>query len=373
MKEKKNLGLIIILIAIALLLGAGGFFLGRAVSEKEYNAERELSIKLNKSDLAGLGEIEGPIYVTGHKTPDTDTVGCAIGYAALLRALGYDARAAVLGEINQETRYVLEKGGIETPELLLDAAGLNIVLVDHSEYAQSADGLEEANIISIIDHHGDGSVTTGNQLIYDARPLGAAATIVWMRCRNYGVEPDEKSAFALLGAILSDTNGLKEGRYTDADEEAVKALQKLAGVKDVKEFYQEMYKASISYEGFTDEEIYLSDYKEYETSAKSFAIGSINAYDETIAKDLSARIKAVLQKGVPDAQADMLFAQISIYHDDLNINYLVASDEAGEEVLRAAFPDAVFDGTAFRIEPGVSRRTVLVPAITDVLEAYPKE
>ena len=373
MKERSNVGLIITLVVIALLMGVGGFFLGMRMASDGYLAEEELNIRLNRSELEGLGKIEGTIYVTGHKTPDTDTVGCAIGYAALLRALGYDAKAVVLGEINNETKFVLEKGGIETPELLLDAAGLNVVLVDHSEYAQSADGLGEANVISIIDHHGDGSVTTGNQLIYDARPLGAAATIVWMRYRNYGVEPDQKTAFALLGAILSDTNGLNEGRYTAADEEAVKALQKIAGVKDVKEFYQEMYKALISYEGFTDEEIYLSDYKEYETGAKGFAIGSVNAYDETAAKDLSARIKTVLQKGVPDAQADFLFAQIGIYHDDLNINYLVAAGEAGEEVLRTAFPDAVFDGTAFRLEPGVSRRKVLVPAITDVLEAYPKD
>ena len=61
MKEKKKLVLIIILIVIALLLGAGGFFFGRAVSEKEYNAERELNIKLNRSKLDGLGEIEGSL------------------------------------------------------------------------------------------------------------------------------------------------------------------------------------------------------------------------------------------------------------------------------------------------------------------------
>ena len=53
-----------------------------------------------------------------------------------------------------------------------------MILVDHSEYVQSAEGLKDANIISIIDHHGDGSVTTGNPIIYDARPIGATATIV---------------------------------------------------------------------------------------------------------------------------------------------------------------------------------------------------
>ena len=81
---------------------------------------------------------------------------------------------------------MLKTGGIDIPQLLEDASGCNMVLVAHSEYAQSVKGLKDANVITIIDHHGDGSVTTGNQLIYDARPLGSTATIIWLRYRNYG-------------------------------------------------------------------------------------------------------------------------------------------------------------------------------------------
>jgi manganese-dependent inorganic pyrophosphatase len=68
------------------------------------------------------------------------------------------------------------------------------------------------------------------------------------------------------------------------------------------------------------------------------------------------------------------FAQISIFHDDISITYLVSSDEAADEVLKTAFGDAAaYDGTSYRLEPGISRKQVLVPAITDILEAYPKE
>ena len=73
----------------------------------------------------------------------------------------------------QESAYILEAAGLKTPELLKNAAGLNMVLVGHSEYTQSADGLKDAKIISIIDHHGDRSVTTANPLIYGARPIGS--------------------------------------------------------------------------------------------------------------------------------------------------------------------------------------------------------
>ena len=71
---------------------------------------------------------------------------------------------------------------------------------------------------------------------------------------------------------------------------------------------------------------------------------------------------------------DMSFAQITIFHDDISITYLVPSNEAADEVLEAAFgDDAVYDGVSYRLEPGISRKQVLVPAITDIMEAYPKE
>ena len=80
--------------------------------------------------------------------------------------------------------------------MLDDASGCNMVLVDFSEYIHSAEGLQDANVITIIDHHGDGSVTTGNQIIYDERPLGSTATIIWIRYRNYGIEPDQNAKHA---------------------------------------------------------------------------------------------------------------------------------------------------------------------------------
>ena len=367
---RKWVALIIIMAAV----GAAGFLIGRKISDSKYRAEKELFYKINRSDLDGLGEIDGTIYVTGHKSPDHDTVGSSIAYAALLRKLGYDAVPAVLGDINNETRYVLESGGIETPKLLEDATACNVVLVDHSEYAQSAEGLRDANVIAIIDHHGDGSVTTGNQLIYDARPLGSTATIIWIRYRNYGVEVDQQVAYAMVGSILSDTKNLQSDTTTFADREAVKELSLLAGISDLDAFYQGLFLASISYEGKTDEEIFFDDYKEYESGGKKYAIGCINAYDEDSARDLAERMTKVIPGTLTSTGMDMSFAQISIFHDDISITYLVPSNKAADEVIQSAFgEDAVYDGVSYRLEPGISRKQVLVPAITDVLESYPRE
>ena len=363
-----------LLVWCVIAAGAAGYFAGKKNAESKAQAERELDVKLKLSDLEGLGEIEGPIYVTGHKSPDSDTVGSSIAYAALLQQLGYDAHPVILEAVNRETQYILDQAGLETPELLEDASGCNMVLVDHSEYAQSAEGLKDANIISIIDHHGDGTVTTGNQLIYDAQPLGSTATIIWLRYRDYGLEPDQKTACAMMGSIMSDTRNLTSEMTTFADREALKALSGIAGVTDTETFYTEMFKAFLSHDGMTDEEIFFNDYKEYEAGGKKFSIGCIDVYDEEDAKEMEDRMKPLVPKMPASTGVDMAFAQISIYHDDISINYIVPSDEAASEVIEAAFGDkAVFDGTAYVLNPGVSRKKVLVPAITNVLEAHPKE
>ena len=374
MIRERNRWLIFILILLIIAAGIGGFWAGKSAESSKYRAERELNVLLNRSELEGLGEIEGTVYVTGHKSPDSDTVGSSIAYAVLLQKLGYDARPVVLGDINNETKFILESAKLDVPELMEDASGSNMILVDHSEYIQSADGLQNANIVSIIDHHGDGSVTTGNQLIYDARPLGSTATIIWIRYRNYGLEPDGQTALVMMGAILSDTKNLMSKTTTYADSEALKALSGIAGISDIDAFYQKMYEASISYDGMTPQEIFKSDYKEYESGGKKYAIGCINAYDEQGGRDMAKTMKELFLSLPADDEPDMAFAQINIFNDGVDVTYIVPSDEAAAEVIEAAFGDsAVFDGTAYRLEPGISRKQVLVPAITDVLAAYPKE
>lgn len=178
----------------------------------------------------------------------------------------------------------------------------------------------------------------------------------------------------MIGSILSDTVNLQSNNTTFADREAVKALNAIAGISDTDAFYQEMYKASLSYDGMTDGEIFLSDYKEYESGGTNYSIGCINVYDEEDAKEMAERMKKTLPWTLRTTGMDMSFAQIGIFHDGISVTFLVPSDDEAKEVIEEAFGDrAVYDGTSFRIEPGISRKKDLVPAITDVLMGHPNK
>ena len=343
-------------------------------SSDVYAIDNELRARINRGELEVLELADGPIYITGHRSPDSDTVCSSIAYASLLTKLGYDARPVVLGDINKETQYILEESGLPIPEHIEDVSGANVILVDHSEYEHSAEGLRDANIITIIDHHGDGAITTSNPLIYDARPIGATATIVWMRYLNYGIEPDASISKMLMGGILSDTINLKAKTTTTADREALKILASAAGVDDTDAFYANQYKASVSHEGETAEEIFNEDIKTYDANGHRYAIGVINVYTEEEAKEMADRMKAVMPDQLKSLGVEYAFAQVSVFHDDISISYLVPADDASGEVLKAAYGDtATFDGTSYVLNPGISRKAKLVPDIDKVLTSYPKE
>ena len=147
------------LAVLAAVLFAAGFFTAKIVLAPGQKAYKEI-VQLHKDVLQSLPIGDDGVTVIGHMSPDTDTVCSAIAWARLLNSFGFKAEAAVTGTLNRETAYLLKEAGTATPPVLGSAAGRDIFLVDHSEYAQAIEGMEDANIVGIIDHHGVGSVTT---------------------------------------------------------------------------------------------------------------------------------------------------------------------------------------------------------------------
>ena len=367
---QKQSFLITCCILIAGILCTVSFFCGNAYQKKKVQIENETNILVKKSELNVFDSVNDKIYVIGHKSPDVDTVASSIACADLLQKLGYDSVPVVLGNINRETDFLLKQADIEVPLLMNNAAGKNIVLVDHSEFSQAVNGVENANILAIFDHHALGNVISTERILYDARPIGAVSTIIWLKYCDYGLIPDKKIATLLMGAILSDTRNFQLDTCTYADKLAINHLSRLAGISDTQAFHQEMYKASISYDGMTDSEIFLSDYKEYEINGVKLAIGCLNAYDEKSAEELSLRMKEVMPDIFKARGIQIGLSQVGILHDGISVTYLVPSDDTSKKLISSAFKyRGVYDGNAFVFRPGMSRKKDLVPALTEVLKS----
>ena len=363
--------LLTILLAISLICIPVSYILGRNSSDNKNN-DFETLYELNRSELEKLVFTDGPTYVIGHKSPDSDTVCSAIAYARLLNKLGIEAKPAITQEINNESKFILEHAGFEVPEILYDASMCNIILVDHSEYAQAVDGLIDANIVGVIDHHGIGNISTGHQVLYNAKPIGATATSIYMAYLNYGIEMDSDICEILLGAILSDTSNLTASTTISADKKAVEALSKKVTIDSIEEYYKTMHEKALSYDGFSDEEILFSDYKEYESSEVKYGIGAVNGIDEKAAADLAKRMAAVITDASKKKDVDLIYA--SIRADDKKIDYIVPGNELSESILKAAFPNYdEYDGYAYIYKSGLGRKSKFVPGLNDYLASRPHE
>ena len=347
---------------------------GYLTAKSESDREKENLQVLNRTELEKLDVTGDKIYVIGHKSPDPDTIISAIAWAKLLNELGFNAEARMTEEPDVESRFILEHAGVTAPEILFDASGENIFLVDHSEYNQAVEGMQDAHIVGILDHHGVGSVTTGNVVYYHSTGIGAAATLVWLTYLNYGVEIDETIAHLLLGAILSDTANLGSTYTTEADKAAVEYLQPLSGIEDTTAYYKEMYVEKLSYKGMSDMDILFSDYKEYESAGRKFGIGLVYVIDEEHAANMAVRMKDVLEEGHQSKDVDFMLVEIGIREDGVKIDYIVACDDYAEKLMKDCFPDYdEYNGTAFIFRTGMGRKTKLVPGLTDFLAAYPHE
>lgn len=376
-KMKKNLKIFFIITAAVLVVcaaAAGGYLAGKYIERRDLREERERLYGLNRSALENMTVGDGPVYVVGHTSPDSDTVCSAVICARFLTMLGYQAEARIAEPVNRETQYILQKADIDVPQVLEDAAGKYIFLVDHSEYVQAVKGMEDAHIVGILDHHGIGTVTTGYQVYYEAKPIGSCSTMLWLDYLNYGFEIDQPTACLMLGAILSDTDNLTGSTVTEADRQAVRELAALTGTADIDAFYQTIHQEKLSYSGMTDLEILFSDYKEYEAGGMKFGIGLVGAIDEEAAAELAGRMDQALSSAIEDRDVDLMFAVVNIRENDEKIDYIIPATDYAEQIFTAAFPEYdEYDGTSYIFRSGLGRKTKIVPGLTDYLTKHPRE
>ena len=306
-------------------------------------------------------------YVIGHKSPDADTIGSAMAYARLLQELGINAEAAATASVNRETQYALDYFGMDQPEIISDAAGKQFIMVDHSEYSQAQDGMKDARVVGIVDHHGIGDVRNTERIVVVSLPAGATASIIYKMYLDCGVEIPRDIARVMLMSILSDTKGMTSN-VTQLDREAYDSLQPIAEIDDVDALYDGMKKAKTSFEGMTASEIFLSDYKEYLAGEVAFGIGSIYTETEESLGELTKMIEADFPSIYASGSQDMLFCLVST--DEMT--RMIWCGEGAEEAVQDSFPE--YDGSGcMNFIPKASRKEDIVPPLTATLEKWSEE
>jgi manganese-dependent inorganic pyrophosphatase len=230
------------------------------------------------------------VYVIGHISPDTDTVCASIAYAEYLKKKErVNAIPAVCGNLNPETKFVLNYFKVKPPKTIGSAAQKTLVLVDHNEEKQMADGADSAKIIEVLDHHKIG-FECPETIKFHTEPVGSTSTLVAQKMRANKFKITKPLAGILVSAILSDTVVFKASTTTPADIKIAKALAKIAGIANLKKYGIEIKKQKASLKGMTASQILCSDLKTFDAGGKKFGIGQIEVVEVKEAGERSGDI-----------------------------------------------------------------------------------
>lgn len=304
-------------------------------------------------------------FVVGHKNPDTDSIASAIAAADLMTKRGIAAVAATQGKTTPETDFVLGKFGVKAPEMISDATGKQIILVDHSDLAQAVDNLGKGEVIGVIDHHKLGDVTTSGPLEMWVWPAGCTCTVITNMYDFYGIEIPKPIAGIMLCAILSDTVMYKSPTCTDADKKACDKLAKIAGVADMMAVGMEMFKVKSAVDGTPIRDLVFRDYKDFNMSGTAVGIGQLEVVDLAILDKYKAELQADIAKVKSEKGLHSVFLLLTDIMKE-GTEMLIVSDDAS--VVEKAF-GVKPAGTSVWLPGVMSRKKDVVPKFEKVFGA----
>ena len=301
------------------------------------------------------------ILIFGHKNPDTDTICSCIVYNNLKRLQGMDTEAVRLGEINDETKYALEYFNVYLPRLIDGVEeGQNVILVDHNEFQQSANGIEKAVIREVIDHHRIANFETAAPLYYRAEPLGCTATILKKIYEEQSVHIDKQMAGLMLSAIISDSLLFKSPTCTLQDKVAAEELAKIAEV-NAEEYGLAMLKAGASTADKSAETLISLDAKEFVLGADKLVVAQINTVDANEVADRKEELEVAINAELSSkGLSAYVFVITNILTSDSEV--LVLGEK--QDKVAAAFGKTL-ENDFMTLEGVVSRKKQVVPQITE--------
>lgn len=301
------------------------------------------------------------VLIFGHKNPDTDSICSSLVMEKYGKNNGCDVEAVRLGEINKETKYVLEYLGIE-PQRKIERIedGQRVLLVDHNEFNQSVENIENAKICRVIDHHRICNFQTKDPIYYTAEPVGCTATIIYKMFKQANMEIEKKEAILLLSAIVSDTLLFKSPTCTEEDEKIARHLAEIAGI-DIEKYGLDMLKAGTDLSDLSARQLITLDAKELMLKDVKAQIAQVNTanIDEVLERKLE--IEEELNKEIADKNLDLFMFVIT---DIINSNSETITIGKRSDLVEKSYNVKLEDNTAFL--PGiVSRKKQIVPVLTE--------
>lgn len=308
------------------------------------------------------------VFVTGHKSPDTDSIAAAISYSYLKRQLRMDAVAARAGEPNKETKFALDYFKVEAPVLLTNVARKSeedektkLILVDHNESKQCVDGIKDAEVLELIDHHRLGDFETESPIFILIRPVGCVNTVIYGLYKQNGVKPSKEVAGMMLSAIISDTVLFRSPTCTEEDKKAVKELAEIAGV-DYEKYGMDMLKAGADISDYPAEKLAHNDTKEFEAGGKTFSCGQISVMDVEPINAKKADIMKALEATKAEKNYEASYLMVTnILTEDTYLWFTEGAEAAAEK----AFGKKAENGMVY-LPKVMSRKKQVAPFLLKV-------
>lgn len=238
-----------------------------------------------------------------------------------------------------------------------------VILVDHNDPGQSVEGLEEAEILEIVDHHNIGSISTHNPINFRNMSVGSVNTIIYTLYMEYGVKIPKDIAGIMLSGIISDTLLFASPTTTDLDKKTAAVLAKIAGV-NMDEYGMELLASGVSIKGLTIDEVIYKDFKNYTAGEYKAGIGQVftTTFNDYV-NDIDKYVKRLNE--IADNNN---YKVVCLFVTDFinNNSYALFNSEAASILSEAYNIDNIKEGEL--LKGFVSRKKQIVPNVLDILE-----
>ncbi|MCI8303484.1 MAG: putative manganese-dependent inorganic diphosphatase [Lawsonibacter sp.] len=279
-----------------------------------------------------------------------------------------EAAAKVMASVRYRYFPVLDDDGkyigVVSRRNMMNLHKKQLILVDHNEKNQAVEGIDEAEVLEIIDHHRIGAIETDGPVYFRNVPVGCTCTIIYQMYRENDVEIEPAMAGLMLSAILSDTLMFRSPTCTSADERAARKLAELAGV-DLEEYADQMFEHGGDVSGKTAAEVFNGDYKIFTSGHVRFGVGQGIYMTEKNRKAARALVGPYLAEALEKQQLDYIFY---MFTDARNSSTELLTAGAGaEELAGKAFGIQPADGVI--VLPGVvSRKKQMIPRLINAIK-----